>query len=224
MVTAQTLGESLELYCSICQASIASATAIEILGFIYVLTNPRMIDLYKIGVTEKDPKQRAHEISSATGVPEPYEVLVYYPSTSPMQDERAIHLELGDARSNPAREFFSGDLPTILESCKRITGFDPVYLDSRVQALNNPGSFDPWLRFRQKQSMVTTEKVVRVVVERVLAITPTNTMKWSYKCPRCAGPLKKAKKAQLVGQGVFAYCTPCKLYVNNDGCSLRGIE
>src|SRR6185369_11781349 len=38
-------------------------------GFVYALINPSMTGLVKVGRTERDPTGRAHELSSATGVP-----------------------------------------------------------------------------------------------------------------------------------------------------------
>jgi hypothetical protein len=38
-------------------------------GYIYVLTNPNMPGLVKIGYTQRLPRERANELSRATGVP-----------------------------------------------------------------------------------------------------------------------------------------------------------
>src|SRR5688572_6679317 len=45
-------------------------------GYLYVLINPSLPGLVKIGKTNRDPEQRAAELSAATGVPTPF-VLVY---------------------------------------------------------------------------------------------------------------------------------------------------
>ena len=42
--------------------------------YIYVLSNKSMPGIYKIGFTKGDPKKRAKQISSSTGVPQPFEV------------------------------------------------------------------------------------------------------------------------------------------------------
>lgn len=41
-------------------------------GYIYVLINPSMDGLVKIGKTTRDPSGRAKELSGATGVPSPF--------------------------------------------------------------------------------------------------------------------------------------------------------
>ena len=45
-------------------------------GYIYVLINPSMEDVVKIGKTERDPKNRAAELSSVSGVPEKFIVFL----------------------------------------------------------------------------------------------------------------------------------------------------
>src|SRR5258706_9815760 len=41
-------------------------------GYIYVLVNPSLPGLVKIGRTEREPEARARELSGATGVPTPF--------------------------------------------------------------------------------------------------------------------------------------------------------
>ena len=38
-------------------------------GYVYILSNPGMPGLLKIGMTRFDPTRRVQELSSATGVP-----------------------------------------------------------------------------------------------------------------------------------------------------------
>ena len=77
-------------------------------GYIYVMVNPSLPNLVKIGKTTREPNERAKELSSATGVPTPF-ILVYH---KPFKDchlaELVIHkyLEKEGARVNDNREFF----------------------------------------------------------------------------------------------------------------------
>ena len=41
-------------------------------GWVYVLTNPAMPGLVKIGLTSRNPQVRAAELTQATGVPAPF--------------------------------------------------------------------------------------------------------------------------------------------------------
>lgn len=77
-------------------------------GYVYVMINPSLPNLVKIGKTSREPNERAKELSSATGVPTPF-ILVYY---KPFRDcnlaETIIHhfFEEKGARVNGNREFF----------------------------------------------------------------------------------------------------------------------
>lgn len=77
-------------------------------GYVYVMVNPSLPDIVKIGKTTRDPNERAKELSSATGVPTPF-ILVY---SKPFADchfaEKVIHGYLEDkgVRVSGNREFF----------------------------------------------------------------------------------------------------------------------
>lgn len=78
-------------------------------GHVYCLVNDAMPGLVKIGMTLADPEDRAKELSSATGVPFPFRVLISKRVVNPREKEHAIH-ELLSAlgfRVNEKREFFS---------------------------------------------------------------------------------------------------------------------
>ena len=77
-------------------------------GYVYVMINPSLPNLVKIGKTSCEPNERAKELSSATGVPTPF-ILAYY---KPFRDchlaELVIHhyFEEKGTRVNGNREFF----------------------------------------------------------------------------------------------------------------------
>jgi len=76
-------------------------------GKIYILRNPYLKDaLVKIGRTRCFSEQRADEISRATGVPGPYEVLYEEDVRDCKLAEALIHIRLLKYRVNPRREFF----------------------------------------------------------------------------------------------------------------------
>lgn len=87
-------------------------------GWVYVLSNPSMPRMYKVGMTTNSPKARAKEISSATGVPTPFVVEASFFCDNPARSEAAIHNSLSDWRVNQSREFFSLDLEEILYCCE----------------------------------------------------------------------------------------------------------
>lgn len=77
-------------------------------GYVYLLTNPVMPGLVKIGMTERqDLEQRLRELYT-TGVPVPFECV--YAARVNQGDcrriERALHTAFGPQRVNENREFF----------------------------------------------------------------------------------------------------------------------
>lgn len=83
-------------------------------GYVYVMINPSLPDLVKIGMTTKDPNERAKELSTATGVPTPFMLVFYKPFIDCYSTEQRIHQFLEDKgyRVNNNREFFN--MPTKL--------------------------------------------------------------------------------------------------------------
>lgn len=75
-------------------------------GFVYLLTNEYMPDVYKIGCTERAPHARAAELSASTGVPAPFKVFCYIEVTDCHAVERQMHEWLKHCRISPNREFF----------------------------------------------------------------------------------------------------------------------
>jgi hypothetical protein len=74
-------------------------------GYIYVLTNPTIPDLVKIGKTT-NLEDRVRSLSSHSGVPVPFEVYYSCEVIDPDKVEKHIHDGFGDHRINPKREFF----------------------------------------------------------------------------------------------------------------------
>jgi len=77
-------------------------------GYVYVLMNPSMDNLVKIGKTERSPKERAKELSSTTGVPTPFVVVYesYFKSCTKAEKFVHTHLESRGFRVSVNREFF----------------------------------------------------------------------------------------------------------------------
>lgn len=75
-------------------------------GIVYVLTNPAMPGLVKIGKTSRHSiDARLNELYS-TGVPVPFECAYAGRVVDETQVEKAFHLAFGPYRLNPKREFF----------------------------------------------------------------------------------------------------------------------
>lgn len=78
-------------------------------GLIYILINPSLKDLLKIGKTTRDAEERAKELSDATGVPTPFIVAFEEFFEDCDYAEKYIHeiLQQKGFRINESREFFS---------------------------------------------------------------------------------------------------------------------
>ena len=76
------------------------------IGIVYVLTNPAMPNLIKIGYTaNEDVKIRMAQIYSS-GVPLPFECVYAARVLDHERVEKALHIAFGPDRINPKREFF----------------------------------------------------------------------------------------------------------------------
>lgn len=76
------------------------------IGIVYLLTNPTMPGLVKIGVTmNEDVKVRMMQLYS-TGIPVPFECAYAAKVKDPVKVESAFHTAFAPSRVNPKREFF----------------------------------------------------------------------------------------------------------------------
>ena len=84
-------------------------------GYIYILINPSMPGLAKVGKTTRDPTDRVAELSSATGVPSPFMLVYQHPVSDCDVAESLVHAELerNGFRTNSSREFFNAPIHVI---------------------------------------------------------------------------------------------------------------
>jgi hypothetical protein len=75
-------------------------------GIVYILTNPAIPNMIKIGMTtHEDVKMRMAQIYT-TGVPLPFECVYAARVANHEKVEKALHVAFGPDRVNPKREFF----------------------------------------------------------------------------------------------------------------------
>lgn len=87
-------------------------------GWLYLLTNPAMPGLVKVGMTTRSPEERAQELAS-TGVPMPFEVEAAWPVDDVRAAERIAHAALSGHRVDGAREWFRLSVPQAIEALGR---------------------------------------------------------------------------------------------------------
>lgn len=96
-------------------------------GYIYIMTNPGMNDLIKIGYAA-DPEKRRKELSSSSGVPADFEIYATYAVPVKLADKKVHNLIVTlnpNLKFNPKKEFFAmtpDDAFKILEALASIHG------------------------------------------------------------------------------------------------------
>ena len=85
-------------------------------GFIYVMINPSMPGLAKVGKTTRTSEERGIELSSATGGPSPFIIVYEHPVEDCHAAEAWIHTELERRgyRASNNREFFTAPIHEIV--------------------------------------------------------------------------------------------------------------
>jgi len=77
------------------------------MGCVYVLSNPAMPGMLKVGCTTRELIERVAELSAHTGVPLPFVVEYSFDCDYPFLLEHGTHEILGGARVSLSREFFA---------------------------------------------------------------------------------------------------------------------
>ncbi len=99
-------------------------------GYVYVVTNPGMPGLVKIGKTTLDDVQtRLAQLYTASGVPFPFKLEFAGRVEDPTRVEQALHTAFGPQRVNPKREFFS------IEAGQAIAILKLLHTDDQTEAI-----------------------------------------------------------------------------------------
>jgi hypothetical protein len=111
-------------------------------GYIYILINPLMPGLLKIGKTRRTPDARAEELSGDTGVPAEFIVAYETPVSDCDAAEAEIHRKLGNFRSNKNREFFKIDLRYAILTAMEVAAKFPADEAGREEGKDSAESGD----------------------------------------------------------------------------------
>ena len=85
---------------------------------VYVLTNPAMAGLVKIGkTTQLEVDERMKQLYG-TGVPVPFDCAFACQVKDATEVEKALHFAFGNARINPNREFFKIEAERVIAVLK----------------------------------------------------------------------------------------------------------
>ena len=89
-------------------------------SWVYVLSNPTMPGLLKIGYTAKKPDERAKQLSRGTGVALPFKVEYAYRCFNAERLEGELHKYFKPYRTNNQKEFFQIGLEEVEISIKKL--------------------------------------------------------------------------------------------------------
>jgi hypothetical protein len=79
-------------------------------GWVYIMRNPSMPNLVKIGSTANDPAERARQLSVGTGIPTPFCVVRAFPTVWYREAEQYFHEDHRWCRVSPNRDFFLAEI------------------------------------------------------------------------------------------------------------------
>lgn len=75
-------------------------------GYVYILSNPSMKNMLKIGLTQRNINKRVQELNGATGVPTPFKIEYFVETKDCKELEKLMHKHFSKKRANKKREFF----------------------------------------------------------------------------------------------------------------------
>ena len=158
-------------------------------NIVYVLTNPAMPGIVKIGMTNEADVQRRMGGLYTTGVPLPFDCAIAreIEGRDAAEIESALHTAFGPYRINPSREFFQLETEQVEVLLRVMPGKD-VTPPAAVQSADVPSDdVEASSAFKKKQGQINEEEFIeslnengRTVYERVLAFGRKSGMrvKW----------------------------------------------
>ena len=118
------------------------------MGWVYILINPSMEGLFKVGKTERTVEERVKELSSGTAVATPYLIAFKKEFTNCTQAEKLTHqyLEELDRRVSKNREFFNGDISDAINFLVKLE----INQGNSEEVNGNQNKSKPWEVFFEK--------------------------------------------------------------------------
>ena len=119
-----TIAGSGEEYVTCLQCGSALFKSRGVAGYLYILSNPSMPGLLKIGLTTRSVSERVAELSS-TGVPSAFNIEACFATDDPRTHESAIHHRLAESRL-VGKEFFRVSVEAAIEAACAVTRSEPL--------------------------------------------------------------------------------------------------
>ena len=185
-------------------------------GWVYVMSNPAF-NYLKIGQSSKDPQERASELSAATGVPMPYELVYSALVEEFVLVERKVHHRLSSHRVNNNREFFDCSLDKAVETIRTIA--EKIYLE------------DPMIGERVQSQQKTSQKRATKDTYRFEAkyskyFSDSRGMSrqpgvYQLRCPSCAQTIRVQMSPFFENHSITCNCIHCDWIGSVDGRALE---
>ena len=161
-------------------------------NIVYVLTNPAMPGIVKIGMTDRPDVQRRMGDLYTTGVPLPFDCVIAreIEDRQAAEIERALHTAFGPNRVNPSREFFQVEPEQVEVLLRVMPGRDVTPQDDDQSASSQPYDREASTEFKRRQGRTNEIEFLEslndngaVVYERVLALGKQDGMRirWGLK-------------------------------------------
>ena len=158
-------------------------------NIVYVLTNPAMPGLVKIGMTDRDDVQRRMNELFTTGVPFPFECVIAreIEGREAASIENALHTAFGPYRANLSREFFQIDSQQAEALLQVMHGRDVTPRVDEQLAAASPEDSAAATEFKKRQARTSEDEFLasfsgsgRDLYERVLALGKQEGMQISW--------------------------------------------
>jgi TPR repeat protein len=160
-------------------------------GYVYLLTNPSMPGQVKVGATERHPEDRRSELSAATGVPTPFDLVHWRAFGDCYAAEQALHVQWATQRVAARREFFRLALNEAKQGLDRLP--DPTAGQTvDVRALLDQG----FNLAHGRQGMLKNEVQALAAFEQAAAAGAVEGMVWAGVVADRLGQAQRTKPKQ----------------------------
>ena len=161
-------------------------------NIVYVLTNPAMPGIVKIGMTDRPDVQRRMGDLYTTGVPLPFDCVVarQIEDREAAEIERALQTAFEPNRVNPSREFFQLEPEQVEVLLRVMPGRDVTPQDADESTEIPPDDWEASSAFKRRRSRTNEREFLEsvnengtIVYERVLALGKQSGMRinWGLK-------------------------------------------
>ena len=129
-------------------------------NIVYVLTNPAMPGIVKIGMTERDDVTRRMSELFSTGVPLPFECIIarQLDDVQATLVENALHTAFDPHRINPSREFFQIDAEQVEALLQVMPGQDVTPRIGEQNAALQPEDVEAASQYKRLQDRTNEEE------------------------------------------------------------------